>query len=218
MKNNLDIPSWFSYPEIIEELRKNYKHPSQGGFAIFFTGLSGAGKSTLARILGERLKEFQNRNVVTLDGDYIRKNISLGLGFSKKDRSINVRRVGFISDLIVSSGGIVLCSLISPYKSDRDHNRELITQHTGKKGYIEVYVSTPLSICEKRDVKGLYIKARKGIIKNFTGIDDSYEPPLNPELVIDTKEISPFQAVDRILSYLTQNGYIENRVPFQKGS
>lgn len=175
------------------------------GFTLFLTGLSGAGKTTIAEALATRLMELQERKISLLDGDVIRQYLSNDLGFSKKDRSINVRRVGFVAQEITKHGGIALCSLISPYQEDRQHNRDYISSVGG---YIEIYVATPLAVCEDRDPKGLYAKVREGVITNFTGIDDPYEVPQDPEMVIDTSQVSLEQAVEMIVEYLKRETYI----------
>lgn len=180
LKKNEPIPSWYSYPEIIELLKM--AHYRTNGTCIYFVGLSGSGKSSLASALKQYLEAKQDRPVIILDGDVIRKYLSNELGFSQKDRSINVRRIGFIASLVTSSGGICICANIAPYENDRVANRELISQY-GQ--YIEVFVDTPLEVCEKRDQKGLYKAAREEKLKNFTGVNDPFEPPIDPEITID---------------------------------
>ncbi len=205
LKADKEIPSWLSYPEVIAELKCAYPPTNQKGFTLFFTGLSGAGKSTIAQALSERLSEIQKRSLTLLDGDIIRKHVGAGLGFSKEDRSKNVRRVGFIANEVCRSHGAVICSLIAPYTEDRTYNRELISQN-GE--YIEVFVSTPLEECEKRDVKGLYEKARTGLIAKFTGISDPYEEPQSPEITLDTENHSVRECVDVVVDYLKDRGLI----------
>lgn len=201
LHEGLEIPFWFSYPEVIDELRKTYPLPSEQGITIFFTGLSGAGKSTVAAALNEKLQEKQSRSISLLDGDEIRKHLACELGFSKKDRALNIRRVGFVANEITKNRGIAICALIAPYEEDRRYNRDLINSSGN---YVEIFLSTPLSICEKRDPKGLYAKVRKGMIKNFTGIDDPYEIPEAPDLSLDTSEITVKECVDRIIEHLEQ--------------
>lgn len=201
----LPIPEWFSYPEVVAELQNTYPPKHKQGFTVFFTGLSGAGKSTIANALAIKLHELQYRPISSLDGDEVRKHLSTELGFSKKHRSLNVRRVGFVAQEITKHGGIALCAMIAPYKEDREYNRSFIKQYGG---FIEVYISTPLAVCEDRDVKGLYAKAREGKIPQFTGISDPYEAPINPELIIDTTNITIAQAVDRIVEYLRKEVYV----------
>lgn len=206
LREGLDIPEWFTYPEIIAELKKIYPPRNKQGFTLFFTGLSGAGKSTIANALTVKLMELQDRPITLLDGDIVRINLSSELGFSKEHRSLNVRRVGFVANEITKNHGIAICSLIAPYEVDRNFNRKLI-EEAGN--YIEIYVSTSVEECEKRDTKGLYAKARSGILKGFTGISDPYEEPKNAELVIDTAQMSVSEALDLILSYLITERYID---------
>lgn len=199
------IPEWFSYAEIVEELQRTFPPRSRQGFTIFLTGLSGSGKSTIAKVLLVKFLEMRDRPVTLLDGDIVRKNLSSELRFSREHRNLNITRIGFVASEITKNGGIALCAPIAPYESSRQANRELISSCGG---YIEVYVSTPLAVCENRDRKGLYAKARAGIIKGVTGITDPYDPPKNPDIVIDTTEITPMEAVQEILLYLQQQGYI----------
>ena len=198
------IPEWFSYPEVVEELQKQRPALSKRGFTIFFTGLSGSGKSTLANGLLVKLLEDGRRPVTLLDGDIVRTNLSSELGFSKEDRSINVRRIGFVASEITKNGGIAICAPIAPYRLDRQFNRTMIDPLGG---YIEIFVNTPLDICEQRDAKGLYAKARKGLLKQFTGIDDPYEKPENAEIVIDSSIENPEVLVNQILDQIHKMGY-----------
>lgn len=170
------IPTWFTFPEVSKILRNSIK---QSGYCFYFCGLSGSGKTTLANHLQCKLTEKLNKPITVLDGDIVRQNLSQGLGFSKEDRSINVRRIGYVASEIIKHGGIVICANIAPYQEDRDFNRILIEKF-GK--YIEIFVNTPLSVCETRDVKGLYKLARDGTIKNFTGISDPFEKPNDAEI------------------------------------
>lgn len=206
LQEGKEMPAWFTYPEIAEELRKTSPARKKQGFTIFFTGLSGAGKSTIANALAIKLMEIQNRKITLLDGDVVRLNLSKGLGFSKEDRSTNVRRVGFVSNEITKNGGIALCALVSPYESDRQANRRLISENGA---YIEVHVATSLAECEARDEKGLYAQAKAGKIPNFTGISDPYEAPSNPELVINTEVVPVNEAIDLIIDKLKKEGYLE---------
>lgn len=200
-----EIPSWFTYPDVVEELRLQHPPRSKQGFTIFFTGFSGAGKSTIANLLQSKLMEIQNRKVTMLDGDILRTYLSRELGFSREHRAIHVQRVGYVASEITKHGGIALCALIAPFEADRIHNKQLISQEGG---YIEIHISTPLEICEQRDVKGLYQKAREGKIPQFTGVNDPYEIPTNPSLTIDSSIYSAHQAVDLIINYLQKEGYL----------
>jgi len=207
LRSGKEIPEWFSYPEVIRELRRAYPPPSEQGFTVFFTGLPAAGKSRIAGTLMAKLMEIGTRPVTLLDGDIVRKHLSSELGFSKRDRDINIRRIGFVANEITKNGGIAICVPIAPYDTTRKEVRQMISQYGG---FILVYISTPLEVCEKRDRKGLYAKARAGLIKDFTGIDDPYEPPNDAELVIDTSKLTPEEAVELILDYLQAEGYIPN--------
>lgn len=199
------IPSWFSFPEIMAELAQAYPAKHQQGFTVFFTGLSGAGKSTLANALNARLMSMGKRRITMLDGDLVRQVLTSELGFSKEDRNLNIRRIAYVASELTKAGAIVLCAAIAPYRAVREESRQLIK---AQGGYIEVYLSTSLATCEARDSKGLYAKARQGLIKNFTGIDDPYEPPLNAELVLDTQQCSIEMAVDELINYLINAGYL----------
>jgi len=200
-----DIPSWFTFPEVVAELKTEYPPRHQQGFTVFCTGLSGAGKSTIARVLYARFLEMGRRPVTLLDGDIVRRYLSSELGFSKSDRDLNVQRIGFVASEITKSRGIVICAPIAPYAATRRQIRQRIEAYGG---FIEVYVATPLNICELRDCKGLYARARAGLITNFTGVDDPYEAPENPEVEIDTTNVTPDEAAQEILLYLERVGYI----------
>ncbi len=199
------IPEWFSFPESIAELRVGVQKQQRRGVTVFFTGLSGSGKSTIANIVASKLLEIQDREITLLDGDVIRNHLTSELGFSKEHRNLNVQRVGYVASEITKHGGIAVCALIAPYSQARDKVRELVEQYGT---YIEVHVATPLEVCEERDVKGLYQKARQGIIKGFTGIDDPYETPINPELIIDTKEGSAESHAETVIEFLKTKGKI----------
>ncbi len=199
IRNNKKIPSWFSFPEVITEIKKGIQRQNRSGLTIFFTGLPCAGKSTIARHLNFRLLEIQDKNVTFLDGDVVRQNLSKELGFTKKDRDINIGRIGFVANEITKHGGITICAVVAPYKEARDRNRKMISINGN---YVEVYISTPTSICIKRDVKGLYKMAKLGKLKGMTGIDDTYEPPINPEITINTENKTPHECVDTIVDYL----------------
>ena len=202
----LHIPEWFSYPEIVTELSYAYPPRSKQGFTIFFTGLSGSGKSTVAKVLVTKFMEMRDRPVTLLDGDIVRRNLSRELGFSKEHRNLNITRIGFVASEITKNRGIAICAPIAPYNESRRQNRELISRYGG---YIEVHVATPLEVCEQRDRKGIYAKARAGIMKGVTGIDDPYEAPVNPEVVLDTSELTPEEAAQEVLLYLEENGFIK---------
>lgn len=206
LDRNKLVPAWFSYPEVIAELRKVRPPRSEQGMTLFFTGLSGSGKSTLAKILYAKFIEAGGRPVTLLDGDVVRLNLSSELGFSKVHRDLNVRRIGFVASEITKNGGVAICAPIAPYTSTRRAVRELIEQHGA---FIEIHVATPLEVCESRDRKGLYAKARQGLIPEFTGISDPYEVPEHPELLINTAELSPMQAAQDILLYLLSEGYLD---------
>jgi sulfate adenylyltransferase len=205
LREGLDIPDWFSFPKVVEELRRAHPPKHEQGFTVFFTGLSGSGKSTIANALMVKLLEDGTRPVTLLDGDIVRKNLSSELGFSKEHRDLNIQRIGFVASEITKNRGIAICAPIAPYTHIRRQVRETVGDVGG---FIEVYVSTPVEICEKRDRKGLYAKARAGIIKGFTGVDDPYEAPENPEIEIDTQNLSPDLAAHRILITLEKLGYI----------
>ena len=203
--NGKDIPEWFTYPEIAKELRKTYPLKKKQGFTVFFTGLSGSGKSTIANALMAKLLESDERSVTLLDGDIVRTHLSSELGFSKEHRDLNITRIGFVASEITKNGGAAICAPIAPYAKPRKLNRDLISEIGN---YIEVHISTPLETCEKRDVKGLYAKARSGIIKGFTGIDDPYENPENPEIKIDTTDMTIEEATNIVFDFLKEEGLI----------
>jgi sulfate adenylyltransferase len=200
-----EIPEWFTFPEVAAELRRTYPPRYRQGFTVFFTGLSGAGKSTIAKALLARLLEMGGRPVTLLDGDIVRKNLSSELGFSKEHRDLNIQRIGFVASEITKNRGIAICAPIAPYENVRREVRELISSVGG---FILVHVATPLEVCEQRDRKGLYQKARAGIIKQFTGISDPYEVPENAELEIDTTDITPEEAVQEVILHLEKEGFI----------
>ncbi|NBD39018.1 MAG: bifunctional sulfate adenylyltransferase/adenylylsulfate kinase [Verrucomicrobia bacterium] len=206
LSEGLEIPDWFSYPEIIEELRKMYPPRHEQGATLFFTGLSGSGKSTIANALLVKLLELGGRRVTLLDGDLVRKNLSSELGFSKEHRNLNILRIGYVASEITKHGGIAVCAPIAPYRTTRRKVRQMV-EEVGT--FIMIHVSTPLEVCERRDRKGLYAKARAGLIKEFTGIDDPYEEPETAEIVIDTQKLSPELAAQRIIVKLENMGVIK---------
>lgn len=201
-----DIPEWFSFPEIISELRQSYPPKHKQGFTLFFTGLSGAGKTTLAQALMSKLMCEGKKNITLLDGDVVRRVLASELGFTKADRDSNIRRIGFVAAEVTKAGGIVLCAAIAPYSGARTENRQLISQYGG---YTEVYISTSLSVCEERDTKGLYAKARSGELKGLTGVNDPYEPPHDAEIVIDSSKLSIDESINKIIGFLQDMGYIK---------
>jgi sulfate adenylyltransferase len=205
LKRGLEIPAWFTFPKVAEELRATYPPRSKQGFTVFFTGLSGSGKSTLAKGLMIKLLEMGGRPVTLLDGDIVRKNLSSELGFSKEHRDLNIRRIGFVASEITKNGGIAICAPIAPYDAIRKEVRASVEK---RGGFILVYLSTPLAVCEERDRKGLYAKARAGIIPQFTGISDPYEAPTDAELVIDTADLTPEEAIQQILLRLEHELFI----------
>jgi sulfate adenylyltransferase len=205
LEKGLDIPEWFSYPEVVAELRRVYPPRRKQGITIFITGLPSAGKSTLAKVLLVKFMELRDRPVTLLDGDIVRKNLSSELSFTKEHRNLNIRRIGFVANEITKNGGIAICAPIAPYEESRRYNRELISRHGG---YIEVYLATPMEVCEQRDRKGIYAKARTGKVSGVTGIDDPYMPPSNSEIVLDTSKLTPGEAAQEVLLYLEQQGYI----------
>ncbi|MFL2546234.1 MAG: bifunctional sulfate adenylyltransferase/adenylylsulfate kinase [Candidatus Rariloculaceae bacterium] len=205
LQEGLHIPEWFSFPEVIAELRKTHPPRLNQGLTVFFTGLSGSGKSTIANALMVKLMELGGRRVTLLDGDVVRQNLSSELGFSKEHRDLNILRIGYVASEITKNGGVAICAPIAPYTATRRSVRDMISTFGG---FIEIHVATPIEVCEGRDRKGLYAKARAGIIKGFTGIDDPYEEPVEPEMRIDTTELTPDLAAHRILIKLEKLGFI----------
>ena len=199
-----ELPDWFVRTEVSEAIATTYPPRHKQGFCVWFTGLSAAGKSTTAEILTVLLQEF-GRQVTLLDGDVVRHNLSRGLGFSKEDRDLNIRRIGFVASEIVKHQGTVICAAVSPYRATRNEVRNAV----GTDRFIEVYVNTPLEECERRDAKGMYSKARRGEIKNFTGIDDPYEAPVQPELILETQENSAEENARLIIEYLVGRGFLK---------
>ena len=203
LQRGRQLPDWFTRPEVASILAEAHPPRHEQGFCVWFTGLSGAGKSTTAEILAVKLLE-NGRRVTVLDGDVVRTNLSKGLGFSKEDRDTNIRRIGFVAAEIARHGGAVICAAVSPYRATRNECRASV----GGDRFIEVFVDTPLDVCESRDVKGMYRQAREGKIKNFTGVDDPYEPPHNAELVLETVERTAEENADSVLAYLVENGFV----------
>jgi sulfate adenylyltransferase len=199
------IPGWFTFPAVAEELRRTHPPRDRQGFTVFFTGLSGSGKSTIANVLQTRLLELGGRSITFLDGDLVRRHLSSELGFSKEHRDLNIRRIGFVASEVTRHGGIAVCAPIAPYAQTRQDVRDMVERGGG---FVLVHVSTPLEVCEERDRKGLYAKAREGIIREFTGISDPYEEPTDAELTIDTTTCSPQEAAARIIGHLTAEGYL----------
>jgi len=200
-----DLPAWFTFPEVAAELRRTHPPRHKQGFTVFLTGLSGAGKSTIASVLMVKFMETGGRPVTLLDGDIVRKHLSSELNFSKEHRDINIRRIGYVASEITKNGGIAICAPIAPYDSVR---REIRTMIEPGGGFVLVHVATPLEVCEERDRKGLYAKARAGLIKEFTGISDPYEEPGDADLVIDASAVSPEEAAQEILLFLEREGYV----------
>jgi len=196
------LPEWFTRKETSEILAEMYPARQKQGFCIWFTGLSGSGKTTTAEILTSLLMEH-GRQVTVLDGDVVRTHLSKGLGFSKEGRDTNILRIGFVASEIVRHNGIVICAAVSPYRAARNENRKMV----GDSRFIEIFVDTPIEVCEQRDIKGMYARARRGEIKGFTGVDDPYESPLNPEIILDTVNFTPEENARKIMAYLEKQGF-----------
>lgn len=201
------IPARFVFPEIAQELHRGYPPRHKQGFTVFFTGLSGAGKSTIANILRVKLLEHGGRKVSLLDGDLVRKHLSSELGFSPEHRDMNIRRIGYVASEITRNGGAAICAPIAPYRRVRQEVREMIQPHGG---FVLVYLDTPIETCEARDVKGLYAKARAGLITAFTGISDPYEAPFDAEIILNTAALAPEESAGRIIAYLEREGYLSS--------
>ncbi|MGA2375098.1 MAG: bifunctional sulfate adenylyltransferase/adenylylsulfate kinase [Candidatus Sulfotelmatobacter sp.] len=200
-----EIPAWFTYPEVVSELRRSFPPRHKQGVTIFFTGLSGSGKSTIANVLMTKFLETGGRPVTLLDGDLVRKHLSAELGFSKEHRDINIRRIGYVASEITKNGGIAICAPIAPYDATRKHVRQMIEPYGG---FILVHIATSVDVCEQRDRKGLYAKARAGILKEFTGISDPYEVPTDAEVTINTGDLSAEEAAQEIILHLEREGFI----------
>lgn len=201
-----EIPDWFTFPSVAKQLRRTYPPRHRQGFTVFFTGLSGAGKSTIANALLVKLLERGGRPVTLLDGDIVRKNLSSELGFSREHRDLNIRRIGFVAKEITKNGGIAICAPIAPYDAVRKEVRNLIASYGG---FVLVHIATPLEICEQRDRKGLYAKARAGFLPCFTGISDPYEVPDDAEVAIDTAARAPEESAQDVISYLEREGFVK---------
>ncbi len=210
LSGGIDLPDWFTRPEVAGILAEAYPPRYRQGVCVWFTGLSGSGKSTTAEILTVLLLEH-GRQVTMLDGDVVRTHLSKGLGFDKEDRDTNIRRIGFVAAEIVRHGGVAMCAAVSPYRATRNDVRNMV----GSEHFVEVFVDTPLEECERRDIKGMYAKARRGEIKGFTGIDDPYESPRHAEITLDTISHKPEENARAILDYLMVRGFVRN--PAQPG-
>jgi sulfate adenylyltransferase len=199
------VPGWLLARDVAAELRRARPPRAERGLVVFFTGLSGSGKSTLARDLRDALLERGDRKVSLLDGDLVRRLLSAGLTFSREDRDLNIARIGYLATEVARAGGIALCAPIAPYAAARAGVRSMVTEAGG---FVLVHVATPLDVCEARDRKGLYAKARAGVIGNFTGISDPYEEPTDADLVVDTSALSRHAAVDLVLAHLIRGGWL----------
>ena len=205
LREGLEIPEWFSFPEVVSELRRRYPPRAQQGFTVFFTGFSGSGKSTIANALMVKLMEMGGRPVTLLDGDIVRKNLSSELGFSKEHRDLNIRRIGYVASEITKNGGIAICAPIAPYATTRRAVREDVEAFGA---FVEVHVATSIEECERRDRKGLYALARAGKIKEFTGISDPYDIPEDPELRVETEKVEVDHCAHQVLLKLEQMGLV----------
>ncbi|MEQ3624272.1 MAG: bifunctional sulfate adenylyltransferase/adenylylsulfate kinase [Celeribacter sp.] len=203
LAEGLEIPEWFSFPEVVEELRKTRPPRAKQGFTVFFTGFSGSGKSTIANALMVKLMEAGGRPVTLLDGDIVRKNLSSELGFSKEHRDLNIRRIGYVASEITKNGGIAICAPIAPYATTRRAVRQDVEEYGA---FVEIHVATPIEVCEARDRKGLYKLAREGKIKEFTGISDPYDVPENPELRVETDNVDVDHCAHQVLLKLEAMG------------
>ncbi len=201
----IEIPHWFSFPEVVKILRQSYPPRDRQGFTVFFTGLTASGKATLANALRIALLEEGSRTVSLLDSHFIRQHLSTELGFSAEHRNLNVTRMGFIASEITKHRGVAICSAIAPFQESRDQVRKAVSEHGG---FIEVYVSTPIEVCEARDASGIYARARRGEIKNVAGIDDEYQAPSKPEIIVDLSRVSAQQAINEIILFLEHEGFL----------
>jgi sulfate adenylyltransferase len=202
-----DVPAWYAPPGVTAELRRARPPRRERGVVVFFTGLSGSGKSTIARALRDALAERGDRTVSLLDGDLVRQLLSAGLTFSRADRDLNIARIGYVATEVARHGGIAICAPIAPYEAARAQVRRMVSE-VGD--FLLVHVATPVAVCEARDRKGLYAKARAGLIDHFTGISDPYEEPRNADLTIDTSVMSRHEAVQAVLGLLTSGGWLKD--------
>ena len=205
-----ELPEWFTYPEVAAELRRTHRPRLQQGYTVFFTGLSGSGKSTIANVLQVKLLERGGRSLTVLDGDLVRKNLSSELGFSREHRDLNIKRIGYVAAEITKAGGAAICAPIAPYDATRKQVRAMVEPNGG---FVLVHLATSIDVCEGRDRKGLYAKARAGLVKEFTGVSDPYEEPGDAELVIDTSALSAEGAADQIVAYLEHEGFLAPAAP-----
>jgi sulfate adenylyltransferase len=214
MRNRIEsgtpLPDWFTFPPVADELTALHRRREHQGVTVFFTGLSGSGKSTIANILLVNLLAMGGRRVTLLDGDLVRHHLSSELGFSKAHRDLNVRRIGYVASEITKSGGIAICAPIAPYDAPRRDVRHMVTPLGG---FVLVHIATPLETCEQRDRKGLYAKARAGLLPQFTGVSDPYEVPADAEVTIDTRVLSATEAAETILRYLREHRYLPPPAP-----
>jgi sulfate adenylyltransferase len=208
LQEGREIPAWFTFPEVAEELRRTHPPRHKQGFTVFLTGLSGSGKSTIANALRVRLLEDGRRTVTLLDGDLVRTHLSSELGFSREHRTLNVRRIAFVAAEITRHGGVAICAPIAPYADLRREARALV-EAAGI--FLLVYVATPIDVCEARDPKGLYQRARAGTLPEFTGISDPYDVPDDADVTIDTSQVTVAQAVDRLMDALEARGLLTPR-------
>jgi sulfate adenylyltransferase len=197
------LPEWFTRRETAEILSHTHPPRHNQGFCIWFTGLSGSGKSTTAEVLISLLLE-RGKQITVLDGDVVRTHLSKGLGFTREDRDTNILRIGFVAGEIVRHHGVVLCAAVSPYRTARNEARNMV----GEEQFITVFVDTPIAVCEQRDSKGMYARARRGEIKGFTGVDDPYEPPIQPEITLNTVDHTSETNARKIIAYLEERGFL----------
>jgi sulfate adenylyltransferase len=205
------LPEWHTPPAVAKELVRARPPRRHRGLVVFFTGLSGSGKSTIARNLADTLRETGDRTITLLDGDVVRRELSAGLGFSRADRDRNVRRIGWVAAEVARHRGMAVACPIAPYAAARTAARRMAA--TAGAGFVLVHVATPIEVCEQRDRKGLYAKARAGQLRGMTGVDDPYEVPTDAELTVDTSTMSVPEAVDAVLQYLIESGWVEPRLP-----